>query len=203
MGFFERDQFEAVYRFLPEDIKPVAVTAYVTGWRVADEILTRQKHHLDLKAGWLRLEPGETKNGEGRNFPVDLILMLRDALEKQAAKTEVLQKQRGIIIPWLFHRDGRQIKSFRKSWITACRRAGVPGKICHDFRRTAVRNLERAGVSRSDAMNMVGHKTEAIYRRYAISDEKSLKEASIKLNQLHESDQNQKTLAKSINFIST
>lgn len=61
-------------------------------------------------------------------------------------------------------RDGKLIKK-------------VVNRIPHDFRRTAVRNLERAGVSRSDAMNMVGHKTEAIYRRYAISDEKSLKEA--------------------------
>ena len=59
----------------------------------------------------------------------------------------------------------------------------------HDFRRTAVRNLERAGASRSDAMNMVGHKTEAIYRRYAISDEKSLKEAAAKLARLHEADE--------------
>jgi site-specific recombinase XerD len=65
-GFLEADQFNAVLRHLPEEIKPVAITAYVTGWRVHDEILTRQKHHLDLKSGWLRLEPGETKNNEGR-----------------------------------------------------------------------------------------------------------------------------------------
>ena len=53
--------------------------------------------------------------------------------------------------------------------------------IFHDFRRTAVRNLERAGVSRSVAMKMVGHKTEAIYRRYAIVSEADLREASRKL----------------------
>jgi integrase len=59
----------------------------------------------------------------------------------------------------------------------------------HDFRRTAVRNLERAGVSRSDAMKMVGHKTESIYRRYAIADEKSMKEAASKLDQFYAIDQ--------------
>ena len=64
----------------------------------------------------------------------------------------------------------------------------MASRIPHDFRRTAVRNLERATVSRSDAMEMVGHKTEAIYRRYAISDEKSLKEAGAKLAALHEED---------------
>jgi integrase len=81
------------------------------------------------------------------------------------------------------------ITSFRTSWKKACKAVGVPGKIPHDFRRTAVRNLERAGATRSDAINMVGHKTEAIYRRYAISDEKSLKEAAVKLARLHEADQ--------------
>lgn len=52
-----------------------------------------------------------------------------------------------------------------------------------------MRNLERAGVSRSDAMKMVGHKSEAIYRRYAISDERSMKEAAGKLDQFYVIDQ--------------
>jgi hypothetical protein len=64
-GFFEPAAFQSVLSYLPEDLKPVAICAYVTGWRVHDEILTRQRHHLDLKAGWLRLEPGETKNLAG------------------------------------------------------------------------------------------------------------------------------------------
>jgi len=62
-------------------------------------------------------------------------------------------------------------------------------RIPHDFRRTAVRNLERAGVSRSDAMKMVGHKTESIYRRYAIADERSMKESAAKLDQFYAIDQ--------------
>src|SRR5262249_29614393 len=64
------------------------------------------------------------------------------------------------------------------------RKAGVPGRIMHDFRRTAVRNLERAGVPRSVAMKMVGHRTEAIYRRYAIVSDADLREAAAKLAQL-------------------
>jgi len=54
----------------------------------------------------------------------------------------------------------------------------------HDFRRTAVRNLERAGVSRSVAMKLTGHKTEAVYRRYAIVSEADLHEAVSKLARL-------------------
>lgn len=63
----------------------------------------------------------------------------------------------------------------------------VPTKILHDFRRTAVRNLERAGVSRSAAMKMTGHKREAVYRRYAIVDEGDLREAGAKLAALQSS----------------
>ena len=67
----------------------------------------------------------------------------------------------------------------------------VASRIPHDFRRTAVRNLERAGVPRSAAMKMVGHKTQAIYSRYAIADEGMLKDAGEKLGRLHAIDQNE------------
>ena len=80
------------------------------------------------------------------------------------------------------HKGGRRIKSFRRSWLTACRRAGVAGRVPHDFRRTAVRNLERAGVPRKVAMAMVGHKTESVYRRYDIVTDSDLHAAAAKLN---------------------
>lgn len=69
----------------------------------------------------------------------------------------------------------------RRSWTTACKAAGVPGRLLHDLRRSAVRNLERAGVPRSVAMKMTGHKTESVYRRYAIVSESDLREAAAKL----------------------
>ena len=86
------------------------------------------------------------------------------------------------IVPQVFHRDGKPIKDFRGAWTTACTDAAVPGRILHDFRRTAVRNLERDGVSRSAAMAMVGHKTESIYRRYAIVDAVALRDAAAKID---------------------
>jgi integrase len=82
----------------------------------------------------------------------------------------------------VFHRNGKRIRDFRDAWTTACTAAVVPGRILHDFRRTAVRNLERDGVSRSAAMAMVGHKTEAIYRRYAIVDAGALRDAAAKID---------------------
>ena len=82
-GFFEPDQFRAVVGQLPADLQPVFEVPYITGWRVRSEILTRQWHHVDFDAGWLRLEPGETKNREGRMFP--LTPELRAVLERVRA----------------------------------------------------------------------------------------------------------------------
>jgi integrase len=180
-GFFEASEFEAIRDNLPGHLNPVASVAYITGWRVSSEILTRQWPHVDFRAGWLRLEPGESKNKDGRVFP--FTNDLRAVLEEQRRKTEAWQKLHKTIVPWVFHREGKPIKYFRRSWLTACRLAGVRGRIPHDFRRTAARNLDRAGVPRSAAMAMVGHKTQSIYSRYAIADEKMLKESAEKLSQ--------------------
>jgi hypothetical protein len=92
-----------------------------------------------------------------------------------------VQSKSDRIIPHVFHRNGEPIKCFRGSWMTACKAAGVPGRIFHDLRRTAVRNFERAGVPRSVAMKLTGHKTEAVYRRYAIVSDADLRAAADKL----------------------
>jgi integrase len=87
-----------------------------------------------------------------------------------------------VLTPYVFHRpDGSEIKSFKKLWRTATVAAGLPGKLLHDFRRTAVRTFERSGISRSAAMAMVGHKTESIHKQYAIVDPQMLNEAAAKL----------------------
>jgi integrase len=177
-GFFERDQFEAVRQHLPEAIRPVAGFAYITGWRVS-EILSLTWSQVDFQAGTVRLEPGTTKNRDGRMFP--FTPDLRALLEAQRATTNAVSVQREGIIPWVFHRHGEPIKTFYGAWRNACEEAAVPGRIFHDFRRTAVRELERAGVPRSVAMKLVGHRTEAIYRRYAIVNYADLKAAAGRL----------------------
>ncbi|HVO09991.1 MAG TPA: site-specific integrase [Vicinamibacteria bacterium] len=209
-GFVERDQHEAILAALPADLRPVLEVAYITGWRVDSEILTREWRHVDLAGGWLRLEPGETKNGQGREFP--LTPELRAVLEAQRKATDAVEKATDTVVPLVFHRNGKRIVSFRRSWAAACVAAGLghdirkPDRkdtagnvvrrgvllrrvvhlIPHDYRRTAVRNLERAGVPRSTAMKLVGHKTESVYRRYAIVDAAMLKEGAEKLAAFHE-----------------
>jgi integrase len=185
-GFFERPEFDAVIAQLPAYWRAPFEVAYITGWRVRSEILTREWKHVDFEHGTLRLEPGETKNGEGRNFP--MTAALRVTLERLRAEADEHARESGELVPWLFHRGGVRLREYRRAWGTACKRAGLVGRIAHDFRRTAVRNLERAGVPRSVAMSVVGHRTESIYRRYAIVDSAMQKDAAAKLDALHEAD---------------
>ena len=185
-GFFEREQFLAVRRHLTSDLQVAATIACTYGWRMQSEVLTLERRQLDLEAGTLRLEPGTTKNGDGR--VVYLTPELKTLLAAQLERVETLQRRTGTIIPYLFpyptgkRRLGQRRRDFRKAWATACKNAGVPGRLRHDFRRTAVRNLERAGVPRSQAMKITGHRTEAVYRRYAIVSEADVREAVQKLD---------------------
>lgn len=126
----------------------------------------------------MRLDPGTTKNREGRSFPFTAALesLLKGQFEHKRLRGE------GTYVALVFHRRAKRIKNLRGAWVSACKAAGLPGRILHDFRRTAVRNLERAGVPRSTAMAMVGHKTESIYRRYAIVDAGALREAAARID---------------------
>lgn len=179
-GFFERHEFDAILGHLPTDLQAPLKFAYATGWRLKSEVLPLTMDRVDLQAGVVRLDPGTTKNNEGRAFY--LTAELRDVLTAQLDSIEAL-KEKGTICPYVFHRpDGSRIVDFRKTWANACEAAGYPGKLFHDMRRSAVRTLERSGVPRSTAMAMVGHKTESIYRRYAIVDEAMHREAAAKLD---------------------
>jgi integrase len=67
-GFFEETEFRSLLSYLPEELRPVAEFAYLTGWR-KQEILKLLWRQVDFAAGVVRLEPGSTKNDEGRSFP--------------------------------------------------------------------------------------------------------------------------------------
>ena len=193
-GFFEEREFQEVMAKLPEHWRPPIEFGYYTGWRVRSEVLTLTWAQVDLKAKIVRLEPGTTKNREGRVFPFTTYPQLDELLACQRAATRALEKDRGSIIPWVFHRCGRRLTDYKSSWAKACRAAGHPGMLVHDLRRTAVRNLERAGVPRSVATKLTGHKTEAVYRRYAITNEQDLAEGIAKLAKLHGAAPNRGTL---------
>lgn len=174
-GFFEEDELKAVLVQLPADLRVLIEFLHLTGWRIG-EAMGLTWRQVDFAGGTVRLEPGTTKNDEGRTFPFAALPRLEELLRAQREHTSALERQQGRLIACVFHRAGKPIRSFHEGWRRACDRARVPGRLIHDLRRTAVRNFERAGVSRSVAMKLSGHKTESIYRRYAIVSEADLTE---------------------------
>jgi len=184
-GFFEPDEFSAILPHLPDYVRPAIRFAYITGWRIRSEVLALTWAQIDFAAGTVRLEVRTTKNKHGRTFVMTPELRA------------LLELQRRLVAegtPWVFPYRGQRLGRFDKSWRTACLKAGL-GKLIsekprrietprlpHDFRRTAVRNLTRAGIAESIAMKMTGHKTRAVFDRYDIVSERDLREASAKLS---------------------
>jgi integrase len=178
-GFFEPWQLEAVRAHLPNALQPVVTFAYLTGWRVMSEVLPLEWRAVDWEAREVRIDPGAAKSGEPRVYP--FTDDVEAVLTTQRAERDRLRLA-GTLVPYVFHRKGKRIRNFYTAWTAACTAAQIPGRLLHDFRRSAVRNLELRGVPRSTAMAMVGHKTESIYRRYAIVDAGSLRAAAAKIN---------------------
>ena len=180
-GFFETEDFEAVRRRLSPDLADFVSFLYTTGWRWRSEAARLRWTNVAFDAGEVRLEPGTTKTGEGRVFP--FTADLRALLERRRAVTRARERELGRLVPHVFTRaNGEPLGTFNKAWATACRAAGVPGRVLHDFRRTAVRNLVRAGVPERVAMQMVGWKSRQMLDRYHIVSAGDLIEAARKLD---------------------
>lgn len=175
-GFFEDDQVASVLEHLPAELRGVVRFAYFTGWRVPSEVLPLQWAQVDRKAQVVRLEPGVAKNREGRTLPYGALPDLVGVIEGAWAEHKRLAST-GVLCPWVFHRQGAPIRNFRKAWATATKAAGLPGMLVHDLRRSAVRNLSRAGVPDTVAMKVSGHKTRSVFDRYNIVSEADLRVA--------------------------
>ena len=181
-GFFEKEQFEAMRLHCPDWFRPAVDFAYMTGWRQS-EIFSRQWKHVNVNERIIRLEPGETKNGEGRSFP--LHDRLQSLLLAQQETTRALQQTQQRIIPWVFHKDGEPISkdTYREPFHRACVQGGCPGRLFHDFRRTAVRNMVLTGVPEIVAMKLSGHLTRSVFDRYSIVSQGDLRNASERMGE--------------------
>ena len=129
----------------------------------------------------IRLRPEESKNGRGRVVTVDGDL---GALMERRYQARLLEGVR--VADLVFHNEGQPIVDFRKAWSSACIAAGlyymdgekkVPEKLFHDLRRTAVRDMIRAGVPERVAMEISGHRTRSVFDRYNIVSETDLRTA--------------------------
>lgn len=162
-GFFEHEEFLSLREFLPDYLKGFVTFAYKCGWRL-EEIAGLQWSQIDRNLGIVRLEPGETKNDEGRTVYLD------DELKAIFNKQWELRKAAKILLPYVFlnHNGDDRLKRFYKTWKKACVEAGIGVKIFHDFRRTSIRNMVRSGISERVAMMISGHKTRSVFERYNI-----------------------------------
>lgn len=197
-GFFADADFHAVKDRLPEYLQDFVQFGYLTGWRKGEIASLRWS---DVEGDIVRLRGENAKNGECRSVP--LIGDLAEVIKRRKAERQVKTKAGMLLSAYVFHRNGEAVGDFRKAWATACVAAHLgqfvcdhcnrmveghtcqecnhesrySGRIFHDFRRTAVRNMVRAGVSERIAMTISGHKTRSIFDRYNIVNEADLREA--------------------------
>ena len=168
-GFQGPESFARILQKLPEHLRPVAVFAYETGCRKG-EILNLKWNQVDLDNSIVRLEVGETKNGDGRIIPLSKTVI--QGLRYLPRDSE-----------YVFTYRGKRLKSIKSGWNRACAEAGSKGVLFHDLRRTAVRNFSRARVPERVIMSITGHKTRSVFDRYNIVDENDLHDG---INRLQE-----------------
>ncbi len=193
-GFFTRLEVDRVCSHLREPLNRFVLFAFLTAWRY-DEIRNLKWSNVDFEREEIRLEPGTTKNGEGRAFP--MTAELREVIgtartvtgqtEKAAKQNPVKLKRVATMTAFIFSIRGRQVGAFRKQWRNACFKAGLPcvvgvdGKpirslrLFHDLRRSGVRELAKA-LGERRAMARSGHKTRSVFDRYNIVSDFDLAE---------------------------
>jgi integrase len=155
-GFLEYECYVTVRNELPWYTRPLFVTAYHVGGR-RGELTAIQWPQVDFNSNQIRLRASGTKNEEARTLPI------YSEMREWLILAKEIRDQKFPNCSWVFYRDeGYRLYWFHKAWESACTRAGVPELLFHDLRRSAVRNMERAGIPRRVAMSISGHKTEHI-----------------------------------------
>jgi integrase len=172
-GFLEKGEYRKLRDLLPPYLQLLFVLGYHTGARVGE---IRRLRWTQVVGERIVLHPGTTKNKQGRWLPI--YGDLEEWIERARAERERFPN-----CPYLCHHDGQPLgdSCVKKAWKTACDAAGLSGLHFHDLRRSAVRNMDRAGVPRPVAMRISGHRTESMYNRYNIVSERDLGDVKEKM----------------------
>jgi integrase len=188
-GFLNRAPFDVLYSRLPEYLKDFALFAFLTGWR-RNAIATLE--WSDVRDGNVYLRGVYSKNKKPYYVPVlgELVQLIERRKEARSVETP-----QGIVLANLvFHHAGQPIVEFRKAWATACKKAGCEGRLFHDLRRSAARQLIRSGVTKDVARQLGGWKTDSMFSRYNVCAEEDLRDAMEKVTKYNEAE-SQKVVA--------
>lgn len=170
-GFLERDQYEALRAALPERLRCLFVIGYHLGLRKSTlRALTWEQ--VDFLAGNIRVVKRQVKQSKAQTVPI---------YGEMKAWLDMAFAARTPACPFVFQWKGKRIGTHLDGWKAAAAAIGLPELHFHDLRRTAVRNMERAGIPRKIAMSITGHLTESTFRRYDIVDEADLRRAGQKM----------------------
>lgn len=170
-GFLGRADFEALLSKVEDaDLADFITWGWWTGMRKG-EIAKLTWQAFDREAWTITLPAKDAKTRKARTLAIEG--PLREIIERRL-------KGRRLDVALIFHRDGKRVAEFRKAWSTATKKAGLNGVLFHDLRRSAIRNMVRAGVDPAVAMKVSGHRTRAVFDRYNILDDADLREAMTK-----------------------
>lgn len=176
-GFVESDQYQKLADQFGQVglwMRSLFECAYTYGWRIS-ELLNLKVGQVDLQERIIRLETGTTKNKKGRVVKMTNTVF---QLMEQCCTGKGPED-------YVFTRDGKPVRDFRVTWENCCTAAGCPGLLFHDLRRTAVRNMVRAGIPEHQAMKISGHKTRSVFDRYDIVNERDISDSVQKLEVHH------------------
>ena len=169
-GFIEQKQYNALAANCSDlFMRTMLALAYSFGFRKA-ELLTLKVSDVNLLAGTLQLR--DSKNGEPRKVSLtgDTRNLLTACCAGKSAEDAVFTRGKG-----------KAVSDFRGTWDNVTLAAGVPGLLFHDLRRSAVRNMVRAGIPETVCMKVSGHKTRNVFDRYNITSERDLADAARKI----------------------
>jgi integrase len=172
--------------------------AFTTSWRKS-EVSSLQ--WVDVDGDEIILRAEAAKNGRARK--VFATGPLGELIERRKAARQIERENVVTLCTHIFHLEGVPIADFEKSWWSACVAAGVGafvcpkceqsgtarhcqecdvetkfrGKLFHDLRRSAVRLMIRGGTNQHVAMEISGHRTPSMFKRYNVGDDDDLREA--------------------------
>jgi len=166
------EEWQRLYAAASSHLQPIMLMAYHLGQWLG-EILNMTWDRVDLQRGIITLRGVDTKTNKPRQVP--MTPSVKAALAEVAKVRELTHN-----FVFLYHRN--PVREVRTAFKTACRRAGVKDLRFHDLRHCAATNLRRAGVDTTTAMQIIGHKSPHMWKRYNTVAESDLIAAANRLS---------------------